>query len=144
MNRIPRRTQSRGSPIYEKKTGDILVRVLSEYLPEESEPENSFYYWGYTVEIENHGNDTVTLMSRHWVITDALNQVNEIKGDGVVGEQPVLKPREAYRYTSGSALRTTSGTMHGTYQMLIEDGGQFEVEIPLFSLDLPGARKMLN
>ena len=144
MNRIPRRSRSRGSPIFEKRTGDILVRVISEYLAQESEPENSLYYWGYTVEIENHGPQTVTLKSRHWIITDALNQVREVKGEGVIGEQPVLNPREAFRYTSGSALRTTSGTMHGTYQMQVEGGGEFDVDIPLFSLDLPGARKTLN
>lgn len=144
MNRIPRRSRSRGSPVFEKRTGDILVRVISEYLPQESEPEHSHYYWGYTVEIENHGTQTVTLKSRHWIITDALNQVQEVKGEGVIGEQPVLKPREAFRYTSGSALRTTSGTMHGTYQMAVEGGGEFDVDIPLFSLDLPGARKTLN
>jgi ApaG protein len=144
MNRIPRRSRSRGSPIYETKTRDVLVRVLSQYLPEESEPENGLYYWAYTVEIENHGLETLTLISRHWVITDALNQVTEVRGEGVIGEQPVLKPREAYRYTSGSPLRTTTGSMHGSYQMQSEDGEVFDAEIPLFSLDMPGARKVLN
>ena len=144
MNRIPRRSRSRGSPIYEAKTRDILVRVLCTYLPQESDPVGGLYVWAYVVEIENHGLETVQLISRHWVITDARNHVEEVQGEGVVGEQPVLRPREAYRYTSGCPLKTSSGSMHGTFQMVTDDGEAFDAVIPPFSLDLPDARKVMN
>jgi ApaG protein len=144
VNRIPRRSRSRGSPIYEARTRDILVRILCTYLPQESDPAGGLYVWAYVVEIENHGLETVQLISRHWIITDARNHVEEVQGEGVVGEQPVLKPREAYRYTSGCPLRTSSGSMHGTFQMVTDDGEPFDAVIPPFSLDLPDARKVMN
>jgi ApaG protein len=100
--------------------------------------------WSYVVEIENHGTETVQLISRHWIITDSRNDIVEVKGEGVVGDQPTLKPREAYRYTSGCPLRTASGSMHGSFQMLTDDGQTFDAEIPPFSLDLPDARKVMN
>lgn len=143
MSRINRRG-SPDSPVYEARTGDILVRVSPAYLPEDSNPENGRWIWSYTVEIENHGTDTVTIVSRHWVITDGLNRVEEVKGQGVVGEQPVLGPREAFRYASGCPLGTPSGTMRGSYQMVTAGGEAFEVAIPAFSLHLPGARRRLN
>ncbi|MCF8506769.1 MAG: Co2+/Mg2+ efflux protein ApaG [Caulobacter sp.] len=143
MSRINRRG-SPDSPVYEARTGDILVRVSPAYLPEDSNPENGRWIWSYTVEIENHGKDTVTLVSRHWVITDGLNRVEEVKGQGVVGEQPVLGPREAFRYASGCPLATPSGAMRGTYQMVTAKGEAFEAAIPEFSLHLPGARRRLN
>ena len=143
MSRINRRG-SPDSPVYEARTGDILVRVSPAYLPEDSNPENGRWIWSYTVEIENHGQDTVTLVSRHWIITDGLNRVEEVKGQGVVGEQPVLGPREAFRYASGCPLGTPSGTMRGSYQMVTAGGEAFEVAIPAFSLHLPGARRRLN
>jgi len=143
MSRINRRG-SPDSPVYEARTGDILVRVSPAYLPEDSNPENGRWIWSYTVEIENHGKDTVTLVSRHWVITDGLNRVEEVKGQGVVGEQPVLKPGEAFRYASGCPLATPSGAMRGGYQMVTAKGEAFEVTIPEFSLHLPGARRRLN
>ena len=143
MSRINRRGNL-DSPVYEARTGDILVRVSPAYLPEDSNPENGRWIWSYTVEIENHGQDTVTLVSRHWVITDGLNRVEEVRGQGVVGEQPVLGPREAFRYASGCPLGTPSGAMRGTYQMVTARGEAFEVTIPEFSLHLPGARRRLN
>lgn len=143
MSRINRRGTP-DSPVYEARTGDILVRVAPTYLPEESSPGSGRWIWFYTIEIENHGTRTVTLVSRHWVITDGLNRVEEVQGQGVVGEQPVLGPREAFRYQSGCPLGTPSGAMRGTYQMVTADGEAFEVEIPEFSLHLPGARRRLN
>lgn len=143
MSRINRRG-SPDSPVYEARTGDILVRVAPTYLPEDSNPETGRWIWAYTIEIENHGKDTVTLVSRHWIITDAMNRVEEVQGEGVVGEQPVLGPREAFRYASGCPLSTPSGAMRGTYQMVTARGDAFEVEIPAFSLHLPGARRRLN
>lgn len=144
MNRIPRRTRSKGSPIYEARTQDIVVRVMCSYRPEDSDPDMGFHMWSYVIEIENHGTQTVQLISRHWIITDSLNNVDEVKGDGVVGDQPTLKPREAYRYTSGCPLRTSSGSMAGSFQMMTEAGESFDAQIPPFSLDLPGARRVVN
>lgn len=144
MNRIPRRTRSKGSPIYEARTQDIVVRVMCSYRPEDSDPDMGFHMWSYVIEIENHGTQTVQLISRHWIITDSLNNVDEVKGDGVVGDQPTLKPREAYRYTSGCPLRTSSGSMAGSFQMMTDGGETFDAQIPPFSLDLPGARRVVN
>jgi ApaG protein len=144
VKRIPRRSSYQDQPVYEARTRDVVVRVITNYLPDQSDPADGQWVWAYMVEIENHGVETVQLVSRHWIITDALNRVEEVKGAGVVGEQPLLKPGEAFRYTSGCPLATPSGAMHGSYQMLTDDGESFPVEIPAFSLDLPGARKALN
>ena len=143
MSRINRRG-SLDSPVYSARTGDILVRVSPAYSPEDSNPDAGRWIWIYTVEIENHGTRTVTLVSRHWIITDGLNRVEEVQGQGVVGEQPVLGPREAFRSQSGCPMTTPSGSMRGTYQMITAGGDAFEVEIPAFSLHLPGARRRLN
>ena len=143
MNRI-RRRGSKDTPVYEAKTRDILVRVQPSYMPEESFPDKGRWFWAYVVEIENHGREVVQLMSRHWIITDGQNRVEEVHGTGVVGEQPTLKPLDAFRYTSGCPLPTTSGSMRGSYQMITDLGIQFEVEIPEFSLDLPDARRVVN
>jgi len=142
MNRILRR--QRRSPVYETKTRDILVRVVADYLPGQSDPIEHRYTWSYTIEIENHGLETVQLVSRHWRITDGRNHTEEVKGVGVVGEQPRLKPREAFRYTSGCPLDTPTGEMRGRYQMLTDEGDVFDVEIPPFSLHLPDAHKKMN
>ncbi len=144
MRRISRRVRTRDTPVYEARTDDILVRVVASYLPDQSDPEDSQYFWAYTVEIENHGRETVQLVSRHWVITDALNHVEEVNAVGVVGEQPELKPSEAYRYTSGLPLSTPSGTMRGRYHMVTGSGRGFDVAIPEFSLHLPGAGRVVN
>lgn len=143
MRRIPRRG-GKENPVYEAKTRGILVRVATSYLPAKSDPIEGKHFWAYMVEIENHGDETVQLLSRHWTITDAFNRVEEVRGVGVVGEQPTLKPRDAFRYTSGVPLSTNSGTMRGAYQMLTEAGDAFDVDIPEFSLDLPGARRVMN
>lgn len=143
MSRI-RRRGTPDNPVYEARTRDVLVRVAPAYMAEQSHPEEGQWLWSYVVEIENHGTETVTLMSRHWIITDALNRVEEVKGPGVVGEQPVLGPREAFRYNSGCPLTTPSGSMRGTYQMVTAAGDAFDVEIPAFSLHLPGALRRVN
>jgi len=143
MKRI-RRRGTQDQPVYEAKTRGVLVRVATSYLPDQSDPEAAKYVWAYMIEIENHGTETVQLVSRHWIITDAMNRVEVVKGPGVVGEQPLLKPRDAFRYTSGCPLATTSGTMRGSYQMITEEGETFDAEIPEFSLDMPGARRVVN
>lgn len=140
MRRI-RRRGNLDSPVYEARTRDILVRVRPEYLARDSAPDEGRFVWGYTVEIENHGRETVRLMTRHWIITDALNRSEEVRGEGVVGEQPTLGPREAFRYASGCPLPTPSGMMRGTYQMVTDQGEAFDIEIPEFSLHLPGAAR---
>ncbi|MBX3481712.1 MAG: Co2+/Mg2+ efflux protein ApaG [Caulobacter sp.] len=132
------------SPVYEARTRDVVVRVKANYAPNQSDPVENLYFWNYTVEIENHGQETVQLVSRRWVITDGQNRREELRGRGVVGEQPILRGREAFRYVSGCPLETPSGVMSGAYQMLTDDGDAFEAEIPEFSLHLPGAAKKLN
>ncbi len=123
--------------IYKSITNDIGVSVEPFYLDQESEPEEGHYVWGYQVQIENNGSDTVQLQRRHWVITDGNGKIHEVEGEGVVGEQPVLQPGEAFEYTSGAPLTTSSGFMTGRYKMKVKDGGLFDVEIPAFSLDIP-------
>ncbi|MBS0411009.1 MAG: Co2+/Mg2+ efflux protein ApaG [Proteobacteria bacterium] len=137
---------SRGPPrdVYVARTRDIVVRAQPVYQAAQSDPSRNQFTWSYTMEIENHGAETVQLVSRHWIITDAQNRVEEVKGPGVVGEQPTLKPREAYRYTSACPLTTSSGAMRGSYQMVTEGGEIFEAEIPEFSLHRPEAVKRMN
>jgi ApaG protein len=139
-----RRRRGSDSAAYEARTRDIVVRVFPAYAAEESSPEQGLYLWSYTVEIENHGDETVTLIARRWTITDAFNRVNEVEGSGVVGEQPELKPREAFRYVSNCPLPTPSGAMRGSYQMVTDEGDLFDAEIPEFSLHLPGAAMKVN
>ncbi len=128
---------------YEARTADVVVRVRPQYLPDQSEPDERRWVWAYHIEVENHGEATVQLLARHWRITAATGHVEQVKGLGVVGEQPVLNPGERFRYTSGCPLTTPSGVMVGTYRMASE-GGQFDVAIPAFSLDLPGAPRVVN
>lgn len=144
MRRIPRRSGASDFPVYEARTEDVLVRVVANYLPEQSDPVESRYVWGYMVEIENHGKIGLQLISRHWVITDGMNRIEEVTAPGVVGEQPELAPGEAFRYSSACPLSTDSGAMHGAYKMLTESGDTFDAEIPAFSLHLPAARRVLN
>ena len=118
-------------------TNGIRVRVESEYSPEHSQPNQWFFL--YTVTISNEGRETVQLVSRHWVIRDATGKVEEVRGEGVVGEQPVIRPGESFEYTSGCPLATPFGTMEGAYQMVTESGGSFEAEIAEFVLREPGA-----
>jgi ApaG protein len=143
LRRIPRRG-GKEQPVYEAKTRGIVVRVAASYLPAKSDPLEGKHFWAYMIEIENHGEETVQLLSRHWVIRDSFNRVEEMTGAGVVGEQPTLKPRDAFRYTSGVPLNAPSGTMRGSYQMLTDEGDAFDAEIPEFSLDLPGAKRTMN
>lgn len=143
MNRIPSR-RAKESPTYEARTRDVVVRVKTNYLAEQSDPIESRYVWAYTIEIENHSEETVQLISRRWKITDGRNRTEEVSGAGVIGEQPRLKPREAFRYTSGCPLTTPSGEMRGAYQMLTDTGDAFEAEVPAFSLHLPGAHRKVN
>jgi ApaG protein len=131
-------------PTYEAITRGVTVRVRPTYLPLQSEPAISRHVWAYTVEIENRGPEPIQLITRHWIITDAMNRVEEVKGDGVRGEQPMLKPNEAFRYTSSCPLPTASGAMRGSYQMLTEGGELFDVAIPEFSLHLPEATRRMN
>ncbi|WP_029916784.1 Co2+/Mg2+ efflux protein ApaG [Caulobacter sp. UNC358MFTsu5.1] len=139
-----RRRRGADTGIYEARTRDIVVRVSPVYQPEDSAPEEGLWIWGYTVEIENHGVETVQLVSRYWTITDGMNRATEVEGSGVVGEQPELRPREAFRYVSNCPLPTSSGTMTGHFQMMTEAGEVFEAEIPEFSLHLPGAARRVN
>jgi ApaG protein len=113
----------------------FTVSVEPRYLPEQSAPDRGAYSFAYTVTITNSGEIAAQLISRHWLITDAAGQVEEVKGLGVVGHQPLLKPGESFQYTSGSRLRTPNGTMHGSYFCVAEDGERFEATIPMFELE---------
>ena len=130
--------------MYEQVTRSIRVRVRPEYLEAQSAPEESRFFWAYTVEIVNEGSETVQLRSRHWRITDANGHVEEVRGPGVIGQTPVLGPGESFEYTSGCPLRTSSGIMVGSYQMTKSNGALIDVAIPAFSLDSPFTRRSLN
>ena len=130
--------------MYEAVTCDVTVTVAPRYSPERSSPSNSYFFWTYTINITNRGPDTVQLKTRHWLITDANGKEQEVRGPGVVGEQPVLKPGESFDYTSGVPLQTPSGFMRGSYGMVTASGDPFDVEIPAFSLDLSAAERTIN
>lgn len=130
--------------MYRAVTRDIQVTVEPHYLADESSPDDGRFVWAYSVDIVNLGLDTVRLRARQWRIVDALGRLEEVRGLGVVGEQPVLAPGERFEYTSGCPLRTSSGMMEGCYEMETVDGERFEVAIPAFSLDIPGAARILN
>jgi ApaG protein len=132
------------STSYTAKTRGIVVSVEPAYLETRSSPDASQYFWAYRVILENQGRETVQLLSRHWMITNARGEFTEVKGPGVVGEQPILKPGESFEYTSGAPLDTPSGMMGGAYQMESESGERFDIEIPTFSLDRPNDRTFLN
>ena len=130
-------SRSKPAPVSEAITDHIRVEVISRYTPENSQPQNNQWVFQYTVRITNQGAETVQLVSRHWIITDALDHVEEVRGPGVVGEQPVLAPGESFKYSSWCPLKTPTGKMHGTYQMLRSGGGQFDIEIAPFALTAP-------
>ena len=117
----------------------IEVSPMPQFIPEQSDPENDRYIFAYTITIRNIGEVPAQLVSRHWIITDGNNEIQEVRGLGVVGKQPLLQPCESFQYTSGSSLTTPIGTMKGTYQMVAEDGTHFEAEIPEFVLATPRA-----
>jgi ApaG protein len=130
--------------MYSAVTREIRVQVEPVYLDDQSEPENAQYVWAYRVQIENEGTETVQLLTRYWHITDGMGRVQEVRGAGVVGEQPVLSPGESYEYTSGTPLPTPSGIMKGSYQMSTPSGEKFDIEVPAFSLDCPHEARHLN
>jgi ApaG protein len=139
-----RRDFERTARMYRAVTRQIEVTVEPDFLPERSSVEKREYFWAYTIVITNTGKETVQLRTRHWIITDALGRKQEVRGQGVVGEQPVLAPGERFEYTSGVPLSTASGFMTGRYQMVTASGERFEIEVPTFSLDSPDSKRVLN
>jgi ApaG protein len=131
--------------MYRAVTRRIEVTVEPNFLPERSSPERSRYFWSYTIVITNTGDETVQLRTRRWIITDATGRQQEVRGEGVIGEQPVIAPGEHFEYTSGVPLSTASGFMAGSYEMESDTGERFEIEVPTFSLDSPsGGKRVLN
>lgn len=130
--------------MYEQITRAIRVSVKPTFLEDQSQPDENYYVWAYRVRIENTGGETVQLRDRFWKITDGLGRIQEVRGQGVVGEQPVLEPGQHFEYTSGTPLATPSGIMTGTYRMQTEAGEVFEVAIPAFSLDSPHQTSAIN
>ena len=130
--------------MYHAVTRDIEVTVTPHYLADRSSPDNGYYFWAYTIEITNRGSQTVQLKTRHWKITDAHGRLQEVRGAGVVGEEPVLKPGESFEYTSGVPLPTPSGFMAGTYGMVTPAGERFDIEVPAFSLDSVHSKHTIN
>jgi ApaG protein len=136
--------RARRTAMYRTVTRNIEVMVTPKYLPERSSQEKNYFFWAYTIEINNRGSLTVQLKTRHWRITDAFGRIQEVKGAGVVGEEPVLAPGGRYEYTSGVPLPTSSGFMVGSYGMVTDAGEHFDIEIPAFSLDSPETKRTLN
>lgn len=130
--------------MYEMTTHSIRIQVSPTYLADESQPDAHRYLWSYSVAIENFGAEAVQLISRYWQITDANGHVQEVQGTGVIGEQPIIQPGDAFHYTSGTPLNTPSGIMAGAYQMQTESGDIFLADIPPFSLDIPNTQRVLN
>ena len=131
--------------MYRAVTRNIEVTVEPQYLADRSAPDQGQYFWAYTIEITNKGAETVQLKTRHWRITDAVGRRQEVRGAGVVGEQPVLEPGQSFEYTSGVPLPTPSGIMVGSYGMTTTTTGEvFDIEVPAFSLDSPESRRTVN
>ena len=130
--------------MYTATTRNITVKVQPQFLAEQSDPVSDQYVWLYTINIENGGTEAVQLLNRHWIITNAVGHVEEVQGPGVVGEQPVLQPGDSFQYTSGCPLRTPSGMMVGTYEMVGPGDERFDIDIPAFSLDSPHQARQLN
>jgi len=135
---MPDKDQTLHASTSEAVTNNVRVEVESQYAPEHSQPFQNQWFFYYTIRITNEGSEAVQLLSRHWIITDANGHIEEVRGPGVVGEQPVLAPGETFQYTSGCPLSTSAGVMHGTYQMVVaESGDHFDVEIAPFALHEP-------
>jgi ApaG protein len=130
--------------MYRAVTRNIEVVVTPRFVADRSSPENNYYFWAYTISITNKGAETVQLKTRHWRITDANGRQQEVRGAGVVGEEPVLKAGESFEYTSGVPLQTPSGFMAGTYGMVTAGGQHFEIEVPAFSLDSAEGKRTIN
>jgi ApaG protein len=130
--------------MYEQETAGMVVRVEPQFLPGESRPEEGRYVWAYTIEIENRRVDPVQLISRFWRITDENGLTQEVRGDGVIGQQPVIAPGQSFRYTSAAPLAAPSGVMVGAYSMQRGDGEAFDIQVPLFALDSPHNSKLAN
>ena len=130
--------------MYEAVTRSIKVIVEPIFLDEQSAPDEDHFVWAYQIKIENDSLEQVQLINRHWRITDAYGQLHEVRGEGVVGEQPTLQPGETFEYTSGTPLGTPSGIMVGSYEMKTSGGERFDIEIPAFSLDSPYQARRLN
>ena len=130
--------------MYTLTTRSIRVCVKPTFLEDQSSPTDDHYVWAYQVKIENDGTETVQLVNRHWCITDAMGRMQEVRGEGVVGEKPTLQPGQAFEYTSGTSLGTPSGIMVGSYEMKSSSGERFDIEIPAFSLDSPYQPRQLN
>jgi ApaG protein len=130
--------------MYQATTRAIRVTVRPQYLADQSDPSQAQFVWAYHVRLENTGTETVQLRARHWKIRDGNGRLQEVKGPGVVGKTPVLRPGQSFEYSSGTPLSTPSGIMSGTYQMVSEGGEQFDVEIPAFSLDSPATSRSVN
>ncbi len=130
--------------MYDATTHGIRVKVEPQFLEHELDPSERRFFWAYTIQITNQSDRTVRLRTRYWQITDAAGRVEEVRGPGVVGETPVLGPGESFNYTSGCPLSEPSGMMVGRYGMVSDDGDEFEVDVPAFSLDSPDVRPVLN
>jgi ApaG protein len=130
--------------MYQAVTRKIEVSVTPKFMPDRSSAEKNYFFWSYTIEIINRSEEVVQLKTRHWKITDAFGRVQEVKGAGVVGEEPVLKPGTSYEYTSGVPLPTPSGIMVGTYGMVSQSGDKFDIAVPAFSLDSSEGKRTLN
>ena len=129
---------------YEAETDGVIVRVRPMFIDEESSPEDDKFLWAYQIEIENRGKRTLQLMTRYWQITDCDGRIQEVRGEGVVGKQPVLRPGGTFEYTSGCPLTTPAGMMQGAYQFENDEGDLFEAKIPLFALDSPYDERQPN
>ena len=130
--------------LFEQRTKDVIVRVEPEYLAEQSSPSDSRFIWAYTVEIDNQSEDDLRVTGRYWHIADSRGQVQEVRGQGVVGEKPVVRAGEQFRYTSGAPLSAPSGMMSGSYRVEREDGESYDIDIPVFVLDSPFEGTMFN
>ena len=129
---------------YTKITKNIRVSVKTDFLSDQSDAESKIWVWSYHILIENNGNDIVQLVDRYWKITDETGHIKEVKGAGVIGRQPSIKPGESFEYSSGTPLNKPSGFMFGNYRMVNENNESFFIDVPLFSLDIPAIKKILN